>query len=84
VTFVHAVLVKTVEAWAASFLSAIFSLPDPGVTDIADSTHPMASLGISIAASTLTALMLSPVDTIRTKCVQPVLLGLCMLILKLD
>lgn len=55
------------EAWSTSFISAILSLPDPGVTEIADSTHPMASLGIAIVASAITALLLSPLDVIRTK-----------------
>lgn len=66
-TFIHSVLVSTMEAWSTSFLSAILSLPDPGVTEIADSTHPLASLGVAIAASALTALLLAPLDLIRTK-----------------
>ncbi|KAA8910432.1 mitochondrial carrier domain-containing protein [Sphaerosporella brunnea] len=66
-TFIHSVLVSTLEAWTTSFLSAVLSLPDPGVTEIADSTHPLASLGVAVAASALTALVLSPLDLIRTK-----------------
>jgi fusion and transport protein UGO1 len=66
-TFIHSVLVSAMETWTTSFISAVLSLPDPGVTDIADSTHPMASLAVAVAASTLTALLLSPLDVIRTK-----------------
>jgi len=70
-TFIHSVLVSTMEAWSTSFLSAILSLPDPGVTEIADSTHPLASLAVAIAASALTALLLAPLDLIRTKWDSP-------------
>ena len=54
-------------AWSTSFLSAVLSLPDPGVTDVADSSHPMASLAVAVAATALTALLLAPLDVIRTK-----------------
>lgn len=66
-TFVYSVLVSTVESFANSFLAALLSLPDPGATEIADSTHPLATLGVAVAASALTALILSPLDTVRTK-----------------
>ncbi|KAF8253131.1 mitochondrial carrier [Wilcoxina mikolae CBS 423.85] len=66
-TFIYSVLASTMESWTTSFISAVLSLPDPGVTEIADSTHPMASLAVAVAASTLTALLLSPLDVIRTK-----------------
>lgn len=55
------------EAWSTSFLSAVLSLPDPGVTDVAHSSHPMASLAVAVAATALTALLLAPLDVIRTK-----------------
>ena len=66
-TFVYQVLKSTLETWSSSFIAAILSLPEPGLTEIADSTHPMASLGVAIAASAITALLLAPFDIIRTR-----------------
>lgn len=66
-TFVYTVCASTIEAWASSFISAILALPDPAITEVADATHPMATLGIAVAASVLTALALAPLDIIRTK-----------------
>lgn len=60
-------LVTTLESWTSSFLSAILSLPDPGVGEIADSAYPLASLGVAVAACTITAVILSPIDVVRTK-----------------
>lgn len=66
-SFVYNVLLRTLESWTGSFLSAVLSLPDPGLTDIADSTHPLYSLGVAVAASAITAIILSPLDIVRTR-----------------
>lgn len=66
-TFIYTIASSTLESWATSFFSAVLSLPDAGVVDIADSTNPLASLAVALTASALTALILSPLDIIRTK-----------------
>lgn len=66
-SFVYSVLLRTLESWTGSFLSAVLSLPDPGLTDIADSTYPLLSLGVGVAASAITAMILSPLDIVRTR-----------------
>lgn len=66
-SFLYNVLLKTLESWTGSFLSTVLSLPDPGVTEIADSTYPLASLGVAVAASAITAIILSPLDIVRTR-----------------
>ncbi|CUS07482.1 unnamed protein product [Tuber aestivum] len=68
-TFVYNILMRTLESWTGSFLSAVLSLPDPGMGEIADSADPLASLGVAVAASTITALILAPIDIVRTRLV---------------
>lgn len=72
-SFVYNVLLRTLESWTGSFLSAVLSLPDPGLTDIADSTYPLFSLGVGVAASAITAMILSPLDIVRTRYALPLL-----------
>ncbi|THV71820.1 hypothetical protein D6D00_07539 [Aureobasidium pullulans] len=81
-TFIYNVLVKAVEGWTRNLLSALFDLPDPsslasvpaevvagamGGLDVADSPSPLASLGIAVAASAIAALLLAPLDLVRTR-----------------
>ncbi len=79
-TFVYNVLLKTIESWMRSLLSALLNLPDPGLSpsvgvgvgglDIVDSPSPLMSLGIAVAAAGIAGLALAPLDIIRTRYVQ--------------
>ncbi|KAF8425614.1 mitochondrial carrier domain-containing protein [Tirmania nivea] len=70
-SFIHWMLTQTLESWTSSLLSAILSLPDPTlIADSAaslDSPNPLLSIGIAVAASAITALILSPLDIIKTR-----------------
>jgi fusion and transport protein UGO1 len=73
-TFVYSVLLKTTETWSRSLLAALVDVPDPGIitglglpTDLADSPYPWASLGVAVGAATIAAVLLAPLDTVRTK-----------------
>lgn len=81
-TFVYNVLSKATESWTRSLLSALLNLPDPmtlvggpsdtvasamGAMDIADSPSPMLSLAVTVAAAGITALLLAPLDLVRTR-----------------
>ncbi|KAK5167312.1 hypothetical protein LTR04_007246 [Oleoguttula sp. CCFEE 6159] len=82
-TFVYSVLLKTIESWTRSLLSALLNLPDPGLLvgsvgagadglgvgglDIVDSPSPLASLGIAVAAAGIAGLVLAPLDIVRTR-----------------
>lgn len=48
-------------------MSALLSIPDAGLGDIADSPYPMTSIGVAVAANLLTALALTPLDIVRTR-----------------
>jgi mitochondrial fusion and transport protein UGO1 len=70
-TFVYSILMGTVQSWTGSVLSAIISIPDPGLGgDIGDSVYPLATLGVSVAAGAIAALLLAPIDMIRTRYVS--------------
>ncbi|KAF2841349.1 mitochondrial carrier [Patellaria atrata CBS 101060] len=77
-TFVYNVLLKTIESWTRSLLSALLNIPDPasfishpgpgiGGLDVIDSSSPLTSLGVAITASGIAALILAPIDLIRTR-----------------
>ncbi|QDS69176.1 hypothetical protein FKW77_010576 [Venturia effusa] len=77
-TFVYNVLSKTIETWSRSMLSALLNMPDAslagagtslaaGSTTILDSSNPMASIGIAVAAAGIAGLILAPIDMIRTR-----------------
>ena len=78
-TFVYNVLLKTIETWTRSLLSAILNLPDPtlispaavpsnlGKLNVLDSPSPMASLAVAVASAGLAALVLAPLDMVRTR-----------------
>ncbi|RPB09216.1 mitochondrial carrier [Morchella conica CCBAS932] len=68
-SFLYGILERTIESWAGSFLSAVLSLPDPGLTEIADSAYPLASLGVAVAAAAISAVVLAPLDIVRTRLV---------------
>ncbi|KAF8468153.1 mitochondrial carrier domain-containing protein [Kalaharituber pfeilii] len=65
--FIHWVLESTVNSWTNSLLSAILSIPDPAIGDIADSPNPALSIGVAVASSVIAALVLSPLDIVRTR-----------------
>ncbi|KAL1304155.1 hypothetical protein AAFC00_000582 [Neodothiora populina] len=81
-TFIYNVLVKAVESWTRSLLSALSDLPDPaalagnpsevvagaiGGIDVADSPSPLASLAIAVASAAIAGLLLAPLDLVRTR-----------------
>ena len=74
-TFVYSVLLKAIDSWTRSLLAAIFNVPDPGLLprvgvaglNVADSSQPLTSLGIAVAAAGIAGLFLSPLDIIRTR-----------------
>ncbi|KAF2220640.1 hypothetical protein BDZ85DRAFT_266913 [Elsinoe ampelina] len=81
-TFVYNVLVKALESWTRSLLSALANLPDPaamagtpsdlvasamGGVDVADSPSPLVSLGVAVAAAGITGVLLAPLDLARTR-----------------
>ncbi|TID23157.1 mitochondrial carrier [Venturia nashicola] len=77
-TFVYNILLKTIETWSRSMLSALLNMPDAslagvgtslagGSTNILDSSNPMASIGIAVAAAGIAGLILAPIDMIRTR-----------------
>ncbi|GAB7351058.1 hypothetical protein MBLNU459_g1538t1 [Dothideomycetes sp. NU459] len=81
-TFIYNVLVKAVEGWTRSLLSALLNLPDSsalagapsdvvagamGGLDVADSPSPLLSLGVAVASASIAGLLLAPLDLIRTR-----------------
>ncbi|KAF2646688.1 mitochondrial carrier [Massarina eburnea CBS 473.64] len=77
ITFIYNFLLKTTESWTRSMLSALLNMPDPamvgtgasgiGGLDIVDSSSPLLSLGIAVAATAVAATLLAPLDLIRTR-----------------
>ncbi|KAI9698115.1 MAG: mitochondrial fusion and transport protein ugo1 [Bogoriella megaspora] len=90
-TFVYSVLLKTIESWTRSLLSAILSLPDPGIfvgttdgvggLDIVDSPNSLASLAVTVAAAGIAGTILAPLDLIRTRFVSSPALSICQTLL---
>lgn len=76
-TFVYNFLLKTIETWMRSLLSALLNVPDPGLLggygvgggglDVVDSPNPMTSLAVAVAAAGITGLVLAPLDMVRTR-----------------
>ncbi|KAF2153487.1 hypothetical protein K461DRAFT_321134 [Myriangium duriaei CBS 260.36] len=81
-TFLYNVLVRALESWIRSMLSALANLPDPsaagggpaelvasamGGVDVADSTSPLASLVVAVTAAAAAGLVLAPLDLVRTR-----------------
>jgi fusion and transport protein UGO1 len=84
-TFVYNVLLKTIETWTRSLLSALLNLPDPallsigpsttpGGLSILDSPNPMAGIAVAVAAAGIAGLVLAPIDMIRTRYTLPLIL----------
>lgn len=76
VSFIYNFLLKTTESWLRSAISAILNVPDPGLVssasgigglDIIDSPSPLMSLGVAVAATAIAAIILAPIDLIRTR-----------------
>lgn len=72
-SFLYTVLQSLLENWSRSLLSALFNVPDLGVSGNVDrlvdlaTPYPWASLCVAAAAAVTTALVLSPIDIIRTR-----------------
>jgi fusion and transport protein UGO1 len=76
-TFIYNFLLKTTEGWFRSLISAVLNVPDPGLLgtsatgigglDIVDSPSPLTSLGVAVAATAIAAILLAPLDMIRTR-----------------
>ncbi|KAL4915615.1 mitochondrial carrier domain-containing protein [Aspergillus aurantiobrunneus] len=70
-TFIYSLLLPTLNTFIRSLLSAIVGLPEDDITpsmasDILTSTSPIATLVLSFISSSLSAILLSPIDTART------------------
>ncbi|KAF4263191.1 hypothetical protein CNMCM8057_001135 [Aspergillus fumigatus] len=70
-TFIYSLLLPTLNTFVRSLLSAIVGLPEEDIAssmtaDILTSTSPFATLVLSFIASSLSAMLLSPIDTART------------------
>ncbi|RFU31535.1 hypothetical protein B7463_g4818, partial [Scytalidium lignicola] len=73
-TFVYNILLRTIESWSRSMLSALFNVPDPSVmaglgmsADVLDAPYPWASLVVAVGAAAAAGLILAPLDIIRTR-----------------
>lgn len=70
-TFIYSLLLPTLNTFIRSLLSAIVGLPEEDVSssmadDILTATSPLATLALSFISSSLSAMVLSPIDTART------------------
>lgn len=70
-TFIYSLLLPTLNTFIRSLLSAIVGLPEDDITpsmasDILTSTSPLITLVLSFISSSLSAMLLSPIDTART------------------
>ncbi|KAF2754674.1 mitochondrial carrier [Pseudovirgaria hyperparasitica] len=76
-TFVYNFLLKTIESWTRSMLSALLNVPDPGLhgsfgsgiggLDVVDSPNPFFSLAVAVAAAGVAGFVLAPLDLIKTR-----------------
>ncbi|GLI74928.1 hypothetical protein PoHVEF18_003177 [Penicillium ochrochloron] len=70
-TFIYSLLLPTLNTFIRSLLSAIVGLPEEDIAssmaaDILTAPSPMATLILSFISSSLSAIILSPIDTART------------------
>ncbi|CAL5871353.1 uncharacterized protein PFLUO_LOCUS5603 [Penicillium psychrofluorescens] len=70
-TFIYSLLLPTLNTFIRSLLSAIVGLPEEDISssmaaDILTAASPMATLILSFISSSLSAMLLSPIDTART------------------
>ncbi|MCJ1467505.1 mitochondrial fusion and transport protein ugo1 [Pseudocyphellaria aurata] len=79
-SYIHSILLSTITSFTRSFLSALFALPDPGLSiqftsaftyagglDILSSPSPLTSLAVAVSAAGITGIILAPLDIVRTK-----------------
>jgi mitochondrial fusion and transport protein UGO1 len=72
-TFIYTVLQSLLENWSRSLLSAVFNVPDVGLSEDIDrlvgiaAPYPWASLFVAAAAAVATGLVLAPLDLVRTR-----------------
>ncbi|KAL2004189.1 hypothetical protein VTN02DRAFT_5838 [Thermoascus thermophilus] len=70
-TFIYSLLLPTLNTFIRSLLSAILGLPEEGIAspmtaDILTAASPSTTLILSFISSSLSAIILSPIDTART------------------
>lgn len=70
-TFIYSLLMPTLNTFIRSLLSAIVGLPEEDIAssmtaDILTAASPFATLVLSFISSSLSAMLLSPIDTART------------------
>lgn len=70
-TFIYSLLLPTLNTFIRSLLSAIVGLPEEDISssmaaDILNASSPLATLLLSFISSSLSAMILSPIDTART------------------
>lgn len=70
-TFIYSLLLPTLNTFIRSLLSAIVGLPEEDISssmaaDILTASSPLATLLLSFISSSLSAMILSPIDTART------------------
>jgi fusion and transport protein UGO1 len=66
-TFVLDGLTATMEAWLSGFFASVLDVPDPQFVEVLHSPAPLTALGTAVAATVTTAVLLSPIDLIRTR-----------------
>lgn len=66
-TFVLDALTATLEAWLSGFFAAVLDVPDPQFVEVLHSPAPLLALGSAVAARVATAVVLAPIDVIRTR-----------------
>ncbi|KAJ5796895.1 uncharacterized protein N7518_005435 [Penicillium psychrosexuale] len=70
-TFIYSLLLPTLNTFIRSLLSAIAGLPEEDISmsmtaDILTASSPLATLVVSFISTSLSALILAPIDTART------------------
>ncbi|GAD97359.1 hypothetical protein AOR_1_992134 [Paecilomyces variotii No. 5] len=70
-TFIHSLLLPTLNTFIRSLLSAILGMPEeaiasPMTADILTAASPITTLILSFISSALSSIILSPIDTART------------------
>ncbi|CAG8222331.1 unnamed protein product [Penicillium salamii] len=70
-TFIYSLLLPTLNTFIRSLLSAIVGLPEDDISssmaaDILTASSPLTTLVLSFVSSSLSALILAPIDTART------------------
>jgi fusion and transport protein UGO1 len=78
-TFIYGILLKTIETWTRSCLSAILNIPDPAYLSsstalrslsgpsVLDSPSPLTSITVVVLAAGIAGFILAPIDIVRTR-----------------